>query len=445
MFHRTSLVVAMALALSGISPVRCQQLEVLPYGARDVVDGIAAIVGDSIILFTQVDDRILRLRAGGVEIPADPEELNALRQDVLTSLVNEQLILQAALADSTIEVNEERLEEVVAEEMDQRLGSFSSQDEMLRALSRQGLTPTSFRELIRNERRRQQLQEQYIARNATTARARAIPVEEEELRQVYEAEKGRLGSRPASISFRQVLVSPEPSDSAREAARSEAEDILNSIREGEEFEDLARRFSDDPGSRQLGGDLGWFRRGVMVDEFEDVAFSLPEGQVSDVVETEFGFHIIQLERARGAERKARHILIQPEVSAAQVELARQRAQDVYRRAQDGEDFESLIQEYGDPEQANPAPVPVDRLASALPPSYAPALRGAGEGDIVGPLEFAGPRGSMFGIAEVLELREAGEVTFEDLRGQIRELLQQQKLVEQLVAELREKSYVELRM
>ncbi|HWS54529.1 MAG TPA: peptidylprolyl isomerase [Pyrinomonadaceae bacterium] len=116
----------------------------------------------------------------------------------------------------------------------------------------------------------------------------------------------------------------QPTDAEVDAkmaeARREAEDVLKRARGGEDFEALAKQHSDEPGASERGGDLGWFGRGQMVKEFEETAFAMKEGDVSDVIETQFGFHVIKVEGRRnekGADGKdeeqvkARHILIRP--------------------------------------------------------------------------------------------------------------------------------------
>ena len=106
---------------------------------------------------------------------------------------------------------------------------------------------------------------------------RQIPPTEDEIRRYYEESIGQQPPRPASVSFRQIVIRPEPAPEALERTRARADSVLLELREGADFEAAARRFSDDPGTAEQGGELGWFRRGLMVPEFEAVAFRLRPG------------------------------------------------------------------------------------------------------------------------------------------------------------------------
>ncbi len=133
---------------------------------------------------------------------------------------------------------------------------------------------------------------------------RDIDVDEEELRIRYESRIDTYRS-PEERRASHILVQIEdsPSDAQVRSARQRAEQILARIRDGEDFATLAVEESDDTGSAAQGGDLGFFGRGVMVASFEDVAFAMEEGQVSELVRSPFGFHIIRLEEVRGGEVK----------------------------------------------------------------------------------------------------------------------------------------------
>jgi PPIC-type PPIASE domain len=126
-------------------------------------------------------------------------------------------------------------------------------------------------------------------------------------------------------SYAEELVKGlEPSDADVDAklagARQKADELLKRARAGEDFETLAKQNSAEPGASERGGDLGWFGRNQMVKEFEETAFAMQEGQLSDVIETAFGFHVIKVESRRSKDEagkpeeqvKARHILIRPE-------------------------------------------------------------------------------------------------------------------------------------
>jgi peptidyl-prolyl cis-trans isomerase D len=121
---------------------------------------------------------------------------------------------------------------------------------------------------------------------------------EEEIKGYYEANKKRFETLPA-IKARHILVSPDPKAADKEKAKADAKARINGllakVKGGANFADLAKGFSQDPGSARQGGELGWFQKGIMIKAFEDAAFALNKGDVSAVVETEFGFHIIKVE------------------------------------------------------------------------------------------------------------------------------------------------------
>jgi len=271
-----------------------------------------------------------------------------------------------------------------------------------------------------------------------------VEVTDEELHDAFQQASGQLSQRPAYAKFHQVVIAPQASDTAKANARALAESLLQRIKNGEKFSELAKRYSDDPGSAPLGGDLGWFRRGHMVKAFEDVAFSLAPGQVSGIVETEFGFHIIKLERARMGERKASHILITPKIHEGDVERARQEAQEVAAKARADSSMEQLYKEYADPLSPDTITVAFNQL-NQLPSSYA-AIRTASRGEVLGPLTYHPTADeTRFSIVKVDEIHEAGAYTFDEVKDQLAQNLQRQKQLSKLLQSLREKTHVDIRM
>lgn len=432
-----------------IAPLALALLTLLPGSAAaqvvqpDVVDRLVAVVGDSVVVQTQVQEEIQRRRLQGLPVPAETDPgYDALFREVLQQFVDQLLILQAAAKDSLIQVDETVIDERVNEQITQLTQQFGGQTALQQALAAEALTLAEYRDIMRSEARTARIRQLFLQ-----SRLRDAPpaqVSEEELRAAYQEARGQLQQRPRTLTFHQVIVTPEASEDAVEEARAKAEALLDSIEAGEDFARLATDHSDDPGSAEQGGELGWFRRGDMVREFEDVAFSLIDGEVSDVVETEYGFHIIKVERYRAGERRGRHILIVPEKSEGDVERASQLADSIAREARAGASMEELHRAHADPSTPDSLTVAFEQLGS-LPEAYG-QLRTASQGDIVGPLRYeVGPGETRFAVVRVDEIREAGAYTFEDLRPQITARLQEEKLIERLLEQLRERTYIDIRM
>ena len=409
----------------------------------DIVDRLVAIVGDSTVLQTQVEEEIQRLALNGTPVPAptDPE-YEALFRSVLEEFVSSLLEVQAAAKDSMIQVDEATIDERVADQIDQLAMQFGGQPALQQALAGEGLTLAEYREILKNQARVSQIRQLY--RQLHLRDASPERVTEDEMLERFQEARETLQQRPKLVTFRQVVIRPEPNEAAKEAAREEADALLERVRAGEDFAELAEEHSDDLGSAALGGDLGWFRRGRMLREFEDAAFALRVGEVSPPVETDFGFHIIRVERARRGEVQARHILVIPEKTEADLARGTEVAGGVLERARAGESMTELFAEYSDPAAPDSLTIPFEQLGE-LPPSYA-ALQSASTGDFLGPLQYdLGPGETRLAVVSVLEVREAGAYTFEDLRGQLASQLQQEKQLERLLEGLRANTYIEIRM
>lgn len=405
---------------------------------EQVVDRVVAVVGDTALLLSDVQTELQQMRASGAGFPDDPAEQERLFRQVLEQRVNDLVLLEAARAAGVV-VRDEEVNQMVEEDVQTVRQRFGSDAAFEAALAEAGLTERSFRQTREESYRNRLVTERFV--QSRLSRAPRPPVTEEAIRAAFEAQSAQLGSRPATVSFRQAIVEPQPTDSARKAALAQAEDVLRQLREGGDFAALAKRYSDDPGSREHGGDLGWFRTGRMVPAFERVAFALPAGAVSGVVETEFGYHIIRVEKTRGPERQARHILIRPEITEADVARARARADSLAAAARGGARLPA-------PARTGPTgdPAEVTRVAlENLPPSYSGPLREAGTGDVVGPFEIEGQSVPRFAVVRITDARQPGPYTLDEVRERIRERLQEREMVEQLVQDLRHTVFVHVQI
>jgi parvulin-like peptidyl-prolyl isomerase len=169
--------------------------------------------------------------------------------------------------------------------------------------------------------------------------------------------------------------------------------------------------------------------------------------VSQPVRTEYGWHVIKVERTRPGEVNARHILIRPELGTTTDEQARAQAEEVARRARAGEDFRALLTEFAALHEAaipDSVQMPRAQSAEALPPEYQQPLSAVTEGQIIGPFPFSVRAQTGWVVVEVTEIKPAGVPTFEELRPTIDGRISEQRQIERILEGLRERYYVEIR-
>lgn len=403
----------------------------------EIVERVVAVVGDSVILHTELEEFLISMAARGWTRPEEPEALLEAQLETVDQLVNQLLVLQEAAKDTLLEIAEDELEDRVQEEIDGQVRQFGTLGRLQDALAEQSMTMAVFREGRKNLIRRQLLQERYFAKRGQEAAD--IVVTEEEALAYWEENQELIPERPSTIRFENIQLLPEPDEAAKALAFAEADSILNLIRGGEEFVELAERFSDGP-TASVGGELGWMRRdGSYVPEFEEAAFALPPGSVSVPVLTEFGYHLILVERVRGGERRVRHILIQPDLAESDVEANDARAESFAARLNAGETMVDLDM---DPDTAD---LTIEQIAQTSP-EFGAAMRDAEVGDVIGPIRVSDPRApNGWGLAVVLDRSSGGSAEFSEFRGMIVERLRSQGLTETVIEGLRSQAYIDIRL
>ncbi len=409
-----------------------------------VVDRIVAVVGTKPILASQVEEQLVLAQSQGLQLPPDSAGRAQARRQILSQMVDEELLIQQAERDTSIKVTDQEVQDAVEQTVQNVRRQFAAVQEFQTQLRAAGFgTEEEWRRWLADNQRRSILQQRLIDQLRQKGKLRPIPPTDAEMHAFWEANRGQQPKRPAVISFRQIVIASQPDSLAKARARGLADSLLAALKHGATFAEVAKKFSSDSASRAQGGELGWFRRGVMVKPFEDWAFRLRPGEFSDVVETEFGFHIIQVERVQPAEVLARHVLIAPEISPARIALARRLADSVHDALAAGASFDSLARRYADPEE----PKLADALpVSQLPPGYAPALAG----DTMPGLKpvFMVGEGSprpKFVVLQLLKRQPEGELTYEDVKDKIRENLSQQLAVRHYLDALRRLTYVDIRL
>ncbi len=415
------------------------------------LERVVAIVGDEPILWSAVLERINVERAQGLQVPPDSAGQMALARTVADQLVDEELLVAKA-KQLKLEVTDED----VAPDVDAQIKRVRAQfptDAVYRAeIRRAGLgTPEEYRRMQMEQARRGALQRKVIDELKKDGKLVPVGVSEDDVSAAFERNRGTLPRRPATVTFRQIVVAPKPSPADKAAARAKADSLLVALKKNgadasaNAFAEAAKRESMDPGTREVGGDLGWNRRGVMVPEFDVWMFALRPATLSPVVETAFGFHIIRVDRVKPGEVKASHILIRWKIDSARVVAARLEADSVRAAWQGGANVDSLTLKHHDPREEKGALQPFAR--DSLPPSYAAAFAGKGAGDIVGPFPIDDrSNGTMkFVVAKIVSANAGGEYTLADFRGLIRDQLAEERAIRRLLDELRKESYVSVRL
>lgn len=300
-----------------------------------LVDGVMAVVGNEIVLFSELMSKEAQARQNGLVTN------DSMRCYMMEDLLFEKLLVNQAQIDSVV-VEEERVEA----ELDRRIAYFIQQigsEQKLEEFYGKSIAEirAEFRDQVRDQLLSQMMEGQI------TSNVRITP---KDVKRFYNSiPEDSLPFINAEVEYGQIVVKPKPSEQEERRVKRRLQDYRRQIMDGEkDFCTLAILYSADPGSAADCGELGMVPRGVMVPEFDAVALSMKDGDLSHVFRTDFGYHLIQMIERRGDQYNARHILLQPKVSANDIDSTRRELELLTTRIRaNGLSFEEAVTDFSE--------------------------------------------------------------------------------------------------
>ena len=280
-------------------------------GGRQKIDGIIATVGDYIILDSDIDKSYLEISGQGGSIK------DITRCQMLGKLMEDKLYAHQAIQDS-IKVTDAEVKGMMDERINYMVGQIGSIDKVVTYYKKD--SEEEFKSYFFDI-----LKEQKLSSEMTKKIVEEVEITPEEVRNFFKSiPKDELPQFGAEMEVAQIVITPKISDVEKQKVIDRLKMFKREIEEGSSFATKAILYSKDPGSAKNGGYYKMNRKTPFVKEFKEVAFSLQEGEISEPFETEFGFHIIMIDKIKGQEVELRHILLTPSVSADAIEVAKEK-------------------------------------------------------------------------------------------------------------------------
>lgn len=299
-----------------------------------LVDKVIAKVGSEYILNSEIEDEFNYAKT---QNPALEDNVKCM---ILESIIDQKVIIYQAILDS-VEVLDQEVDMQLDFRFDAVLRQMNGDEEFFKDYY--GATIKEMKERYRDDQKQKLLAEkmQYelisnveITPKEVTVFFNSIPTDS-------------LPYFKSDLEISEIILKPNVNPTEYKKAFEKITEIRNLVVSGQEtFEKMAIKHSQDPGSGARGGDLGFAKRGSYVPEFEATVFSLQKDEISDIIETEFGFHFIQLLERRGNTVKARHILVKPEITKEDLKETKAKLEEVKKRIEsDSISFEQAVKEY----------------------------------------------------------------------------------------------------
>tara|TARA_Y100001970_G_scaffold212624_1_gene259670 strand:+ start:1874 stop:3145 length:1272 start_codon:yes stop_codon:yes gene_type:complete len=333
------------------------------------VDGVAAVVEDKIVLKSDLNQMVNMLAIQQkIDPNKNPDKYLVLRQSVLSSMIDQKILLELAEKDTMIEVSDKEVDQALDLQVENIIRQAGGEKEAEKMLQQ---SIKSFRSEFWFEMKDKIVSEKFQQKVLSK-----IKVSKNDVYSFFKTYKDSLPIFPLEIKIRHLLITPEASDTAKKETVSLLKKIRERVENGEDFGELASSFSMDPGSKKKGGDLGWVKRGSLLKNFEETAFTIKTKTISKPIETEVGYHILEVFERKGDRAKVRHILITPQITSADEKRAFNFALSLKDSCSSLEMFKLFTEKYskdtqtaqigGDLGWINPQTYPIKEIGLAIP-------------------------------------------------------------------------------
>lgn len=301
-----------------------------------LLDKVIAKVGSEYILLSELEGQYAYIKESNPGITEDA------KCDMMENLIAQKIIVYQAKLDS-IEVSDDELDAQLTYRFESILRQMNGDEEFFQDYY--GATVNEMKDRYKDEQEQQILSERMQQKLISE-----VSITPNEVKEFFERiPTDSLPYLNSEVEVSELSLKPEVNEEERLKALNKMKDIQKELnRESADFAEIAKKYSQDPGSAKRGGDLGFAKRGTFVPEFEAAAYDLKVGMMTDIVETQYGFHIIQLLERRGNTIHTRHILIKPNITSADNELAQAKLEDIKNEIEvDSISFEQAVKKYGD--------------------------------------------------------------------------------------------------
>jgi peptidyl-prolyl cis-trans isomerase SurA len=393
--------------------------------AGTVVDGIVATVEDRAIFRSDVDSEIRNFLIQTQRTSLPPDEEKSLREEALNSLIATALLTIQAERDN-ITVDDKELDAAIDRWIEQKKTEIGGDDAFDRQLAAEGLTVGELRERYRDNIRTLLIIDKIKYQKLLPE----VQVTEPEVRDYYKAHLTEFPQKDPTVKIANILIVPKPSEEVLAKALEKITMIEDSIKAGMDFAAAAKKYSDCP-SAKFGGNLGTLDLDELNNPpFADAARKVAVGQMSGPVLTEFGYHLIKIEKVEGDQVTLRHILVRAQAGPDDVEAARKLAERIRTEIVGGADFAREAAKYsGDFATKDKGGLLGEVAIKNLPDQFKEAIKGVPAGGLAPVMRD--DRG--FRVVKVLAWNEAGTYSYDEVKNQVRRIVTERKIMDKMNA------------